>query len=157
MLVLTEVVMYVLPVFLDLPELIGMETGVIESEIGDKRRIRLVCFRWHERDHWVTGRMVWLNVMTGGQVFVRPVNSTKVYSTCFRIAPDLNPPSFFVHRPVMKRQPLSPEFVFEGFPVDRLIDIDFVRAEGDRLASRPWGPPPPEWQRIERPRSGLIV
>lgn len=139
----------------DLPSLVGLTFGSIEGMNGNRQYLRLAHFRWQDADHWVLCRTVWRNAMMAGSVFVQPVNSVKTYRVSLAIQPAYNPPVFRVSRPVMRRYPKSPDFRFMGFAQDRLVDIDFIRAEEQRLGANPSFSDSDK--KIERPRPGLIV
>ena len=143
---------------IDPPQFIDFEVRHIEQlESPNGFLVRLAHFRWHKKDYWILGRMVWHNRLTCGSVWVRAKKGRKIYKTTLTMMPQYSPPEFVISKPSNKSLLNSKEFVFKGFDEQKIVDIEFIRREDRRLSDQEYICRKSESEKLPRPPSGLII
>jgi hypothetical protein len=110
-------------------------------------------FRWHDQDYWLLGQMRGHGMMAAGSVLLRLPRRRKIYEAGLVVHPHVKPVTFSV-RPFRSEAWKHRQFVFAGFHPQRVVNIDFVRAEDRRIRAMPSGA---ARERLSRPPPGHVV
>lgn len=117
---------------IDPPELIEVKYHQIED--GQYNcSYPFVHFRWHRSDFWLLGKMVWRNIMSAGDVYLRLPKGRNIFVAGITVHPDQGDMTFTVGQPRHRIARKNEAFSFQGFAPRTVIDIDFVREEEKRL------------------------
>jgi len=141
---------------IDLPRIGVEESYQVESLEGDKTLETFVPFYWHDQVFWVFGRPVWKYVMEGGDVLLRLPKGRNSLTARLRVHRQ-HALTFSIATPWIRRSTQHKTLVFIGFCPKQLVNIEFVRAENDRLSALPQDYAAYLQEKISRPRAGHIV
>ena len=142
---------------IDPPSIGKQESYQVESLAGSKTLQTFVPFHWHGQVFWVLGKAVWKNVMNAGDVLLRLPKGRNHYAASLRVRHWEKPLTFSVSYPRIRQSTQHKTFVFVGFCPKRLVSIEFVRAENDRLSALPRDYASYLQEKISKPRVGHIV
>lgn len=142
---------------IDPPELIEIKHYQIEDEQGRHLHFPFVHFRWSNRHFWLLGRMVWRNTMALGEVYLRLPRGKKLFEATMVAHPHQENITFTVNRPRDRSSARSEAFVFMGFSLKYVVNIDFVREEDQRISTVPNATLHNKKKKFPRPPAGHIV
>jgi len=117
---------------IDPPELIEVKYHQIED--GQYNcSYPFAHFVWHSQDFWLLGKMVWRNIMSAGDVYLRLPKGRNIFVAGITVHPHQEKITFTVGTPRHRVTCKNGAFTFPGFAPKSVVNIDFVREEEKRL------------------------